>query len=69
MLVKVAPIGERVIEVNVESGTEVNAILSVAGVLHNDRSILVNNQPAELSTPITQEGAVVVLVGKMKGGK
>ena len=60
MIVKVAPIGEKVIEVNVENGTTVENILSVADISHNERRITVNSVPAELSTAVAQEGAVIV---------
>jgi len=69
MIVKVAPIGERVVEVNVESGSTVGNILSIADVQENGRSITVNNTPADLNTAVTSENAIIALAGKMKGGK
>ena len=69
MLVKVAPIGERVAEVNVEEGSTVSNILSIAGVQENGRTITVNNASATLDTTVTAEGAIVALAGKMKGGR
>lgn len=69
MIVKVAPLGERVVEVNVESGSSVSQILSIAGVIENGRSITVNNVPADMDTTVTQEGAIVVLAQRMKGGR
>lgn len=68
MLVKVAPMGETVTEVNVESGATVGSILDTAGVDENGRAITVNNVPADSSTPVTEENAVISLANKMKGG-
>ena len=67
VMVKVAPIGEVVTEVNAEVGSTVAQVLSIAGVDVNGRSITVNNVPATESTVIT-EGAIVSLANKMKGG-
>jgi len=61
--------GEQVVEVNVEQGSTVQQILDVANVDHNDRAITVNNNSATLSTPVTQENAIVSLANKMKGGR
>lgn len=69
MIVKIAPLGERVVEVSVESGTSIGQILDVADVELNGRSIRLNNNEADESTPVTSEGAVITLVNKMKGGK
>ena len=69
MLVKVAPIGERVIEVNVEPGSTVEKILDIADVEPNGRTISVSNSPADLDTPVTQENSIIALAGKMKAGK
>jgi len=68
MLVKVAPMGEQVVEVNVEQGSTVDQILNVAEVSENGRSITVNNAPADLSTTVTDENAVISLANKSKGG-
>jgi len=68
MIVKVAPMGEQVTEVNAEVGATVSQILDIAEVDHNDRAITVNNAPATLSTPVTQDNAVISLANKMKGG-
>lgn len=67
VMVKVAPMGEVVVEVNVEQGTTVQQVLDIAGVEENGRAITVNNVPATGNTVIT-EGAVVSLANKMKGG-
>lgn len=69
MIVKVAPMGEQVVEVNVELNSTVCQILEVAEVDHNDRAITVNNTPAQLSTQVSTEGAVISLANKMKGGR
>ena len=69
MIVKVAPLGERVQEVNVVSGSTVEQILAIADVLDNERSIAVNNAPATLDTPVTVEGAIITLAQAMKGGR
>ena len=68
MLVKVAPMGEQVTEVNVNSGSTVCEILDIAEIDHNDRAITVNNESATLSTTVSAEGAVISLANKMKGG-
>ena len=69
MLVKVAPMGEQVVEVNVESGATVTEILNVANVDHNDRAITVNSASATLTTAVTDDNAVISLANKMKGGR
>lgn len=69
MLVKIAPLGERVTEVNIASGTSVGEALRIAGVEINGRTITVNDSDASLMTPIQQDGAVVALINKMKGGR
>lgn len=69
MIVKVAPLGERVVEVNVESGSTVDQCLSIADVELNGRSITVNNASATLDTTVTAENAVIALANKMKGGR
>jgi hypothetical protein len=63
MLVKVAPMGGQVVEVNVEQGTAINEIL------HNDRAITLNSAPASLITAVTSEMSIVSLANKMKGGR
>lgn len=68
MLVKVAPMGEQVTEVNVESNSTVAYILDTADVSDNGRSITVNNAPANLDTRVTVENSVISLANKMKGG-
>jgi len=68
MIVKVAPMGEQVVEVNVESGSTVSSILDTADVDHGDRAITVNNEPAQLTTTVSAEGAVISLANKSKGG-
>ena len=69
MLVKVAPMGETVTEVNVSTGITVEDILDTAGVDDNGRSITVNNVPASLDTIVNNENAVISLANKMKGGE
>ena len=69
MIVKVAPMGEQVVEVNVESGTTVGFILGIAGVESDGRAITVNNMSASDSTQVTTENAVISLANKMKGGR
>ncbi len=68
MLVKVAPIGERVVEVNVEAGSTVGDILRIAGVVVNGRTISVNNTAAQCDTNVSLDGAIIALAGKMKAG-
>ena len=67
-IIKVAPIGERVVEVNVADNTSVCEILRIAGVMCNDRTIAVNNSPATFDTLVSGD-AVITLANKMKGGK
>lgn len=69
MIVKIAPLGERVVEVNVEPGTAVDAILDIARVDVNGRSIRLNNVEVEDSSSVTAEGSIITLVQKMKGGR
>ena len=68
MLVKVAPMGETVVEVNVEVNSTVESILTTAGIDDNGRSITVNNVPATLDTQVNNDGAIISLANKMKGG-
>lgn len=68
MLVKVAPMGEQVVEVNVDTNSTVAKILEVADVDHEDRAITVNNESATLDTQVSQDNAVISLANKMKGG-
>lgn len=67
-IVKVAPMGERVVEVNVASGTSVEECLRVAGVQLNGRTITVNDSDATVSTQVSADDTVITLVQKMKGG-
>lgn len=68
MIVKIAPLGERVVEVNIEEGQTVADALSIAGVNVNGRSIRLNNTEVEESGAITAENSIITLVNKMKGG-
>lgn len=68
VMIKVAPMGEVVTEVNVEAGSTVGQILDLAGVEVNGRAITVNNVPATENTEVS-EGAVISLANKMKGGR
>jgi putative ubiquitin-RnfH superfamily antitoxin RatB of RatAB toxin-antitoxin module len=69
MIVKIAPLGERVVEVNVESGTTIGEALEIAGVNLNGRDVRINNAEATLDTTIEVEDAVITLANKMKGGR
>mgnify|MGYP001594045899 CR=1 FL=1 len=69
MIVKVAPIGEKVTEISVDSGSTVAQILAIAEVSENGRTISVNNVSATMDTAVTAENAVITLAGKMKGGQ
>lgn len=68
VMVKIAPMGEVVTEVNVEAGSTVGQALNVADVDVNGRAITVNNEPATEQT-IVSENSVISLANKMKGGK
>ena len=69
MFVKVAPMGEQVVEVNAEVNSTVEQILDIAGVDDNGRAITVNNVSATLNTQVANDGAVISLANKMKGGR
>jgi len=69
MIVKIAPMGEQVVEVNVETNATVQRCIDVAQVDDNGRSITVDNVPATLDTVVTRDGAIVSLANKMKGGR
>lgn len=69
MIVKIAPLGERVVEVNVEPNTTIGVALDIADVDVNGRAIKLNNADADENTMLTSENSVITLVNKMKGGK
>ena len=69
MLIKIAPLGERVIEVNVENGTHIGEALRVADISVNGRTIRINNAEADEDTPIEAENSIITLATKMKGGR
>ncbi len=69
MIVKIAPLGERVVEVNIEANTTIGQALNIAGVVVNERSIRLNNTEANEDTLITLEGSIITLANKMKGGR
>lgn len=69
MIVKIAPLGERVVEVNVEANTSIGEALEIAGIALNGRSIRLDNNEVDENTMITAEGSIITLVNKMKGGK
>ena len=68
MIVKIAPLGERVVEINVATGTSVAECLRVGGVQLNGRVITVNDSDATTETPVQQDGSIIALISKMKGG-
>jgi len=68
MLVKVAPLGERVVEVNVASGTSLGEVLRIADVSPNGRTIRLNGGSADTGSVLTEEENVVTLATAMKGG-
>ena len=68
MIVKIAPLGERVVEVNVEPGASIASILEIAEIDVNGRSIRLNNQEVDEGHTVDAEGAIITLVNKMKGG-
>ena len=69
IIVKVAPLGERVTEVSLAAGSTVKQALEIAGVELNGRSILLNNAGADESTTITTNNSIIALVTKAKGGR
>ena len=69
MIVKIAPLGERVVEVNVDVNTSVAQALEIAEVDVNGRSIRLNNIEVEGNAMITAEDSIITLVNKMKGGR
>ena len=68
IIVKVAPLGERVIEVAVASGATVQQVLDIADVKLNGRDITVNDAAASLTTAVTANDTIIALITKMKGG-
>lgn len=68
MIVKIAPLGERVVEVNVETNTTIGDALDVADVMANGRDIRLNNTEATEDTMLTTEGSIITLAQRMKGG-
>lgn len=72
MIVKVAPLGEKVVEINVDEGSTVIQCLDIAEVDVNGRTIRLNNQEAKESTVVSRldNGNVptIVLSTAMKGG-
>jgi putative ubiquitin-RnfH superfamily antitoxin RatB of RatAB toxin-antitoxin module len=68
IIVKIAPLGEVVREVSITSGTTVEEALRIANVSLNGRSITLNDEDANIGTPITETDSVVALITKMKGG-
>lgn len=70
MLVKVAPMGEKVVEVSLEDNTTIGDAIRMSGVLVNGRTIMLNNQPVDESTVIPNcNDNVISLANKMKGGR
>lgn len=69
MIVKIAPLGEKVTEVNVEHGATVGSCLDIADIDVNGRAIRLNNVEVDESATIVAEGSVITLVNKMKGGR
>ena len=69
MLVKIAPMGQRVVEVNVEPGTSIDRCLEIADIDDNGQAILLNGSQAFLDTQVQTEGSTIVLAPKMKGGR
>lgn len=69
MIVKIAPVGERVTEVNLNGGHTVADALSIAEVMVNGRKIILNNKEVEETTIIKDENSLIVLAPKMKGGR
>jgi len=68
MIVKIAPLGEKVVEVNVEVGTSIGEVLTIADIDVNGRSIRLNNTEVDENSVIDTEGGIITLVNKMKGG-
>jgi hypothetical protein len=69
MLIKIAPLGERVVEVNVEEGSTVAAALQIAGVQVNGRSIRIGDSEVSENDTIDAGTTIITLVSKMKGGR
>lgn len=68
MIVKIAPLGEKVVEISVATGTSVANCLRIAGVPLNGRTVTVNDSDATVDTQVTADGAIITLIAKMKGG-
>jgi hypothetical protein len=57
------------VEVNVEAGTTIGAVLNIGDIDVNGRSIRLNNTEVDENATIDAEGAIITLVNKMKGGR
>jgi hypothetical protein len=70
MLVKVAPMGGVVIEVNVADGSTAEQAISASGISVGDREIKLNGRTIESNEVLHQNGSALVLVltPKVKGG-
>lgn len=68
MIVKIAPIGERVVEYNTINGESVGAILQKLSIPLNGRQIVVDDE-VKSSDYVPEEGDVIILANKAKAGK
>jgi len=70
MLVKIAPMGGRVVEVNVEERSTVGQALSVAEISVGDREIKIGGRTVQESEVLQSNGGVptIILAPKVKGG-
>ncbi len=69
MIVKVAPVGEKVVEVNTVNGSSIADVLAIAEIPVNGRTILLNNKEARETTHVGEPDSVIVLAPKVKGGR
>lgn len=68
MLVKVAPYGERVVEVNVDENGTIADALRISSVSQNGRAIRVGGQSRSASDRV-RDGDIIVLANKVEAGR
>jgi hypothetical protein len=68
--VKIARLGEEVVEQVFPVGTTVKDALEAAGITpRQDEDIRLNGKPAELNMPIQEDEVIVTLVPRIKGAR
>jgi len=68
--VKIARLGEEVVERVFPVGTTVKDALEAAGITpRKDEEIRLDGKPADLNAPIQEDEVIVTLVPRIEGGK